>query len=156
MKTAEEVDITKILAISYRLLLMFYSHELQALGVKAGHMMYICCVCDNPGFSQDQLASFMHVDKSTVAKAIKELLKGGYIRRVPNPEFKREYIITPSEKGRQVAGQIDLIKQKGHAFLTSQMTEIERELFKMLLLKLPLRAGGQAPPALGAQDGKDG
>lgn len=138
MKTTETVDITKILAIAYRRLLMFYSHELQTIGVKAGHMMYICCVCDNPGFSQDQISAFLHVDKSTVAKAVKELLKDGYITRVPNPEFRREYVITPTEKGKRTGRKIDEIKQKGHVFITSQMTDIESEVFKMLLLKLPL------------------
>jgi Transcriptional regulators len=132
------VDITKILAIAYRRLLMFYSHELQTIGVKSGHMMYICCVCDNPGFSQDQISSFLHVDKSTVAKAVKELLSGGYITRSPNPEFRREYAIMPTEKGKRTAKKIDEIKLKGHAFITSQMTDIESELFRMLLLKLPL------------------
>lgn len=135
---AEGVDITKILAIAYRRLLMFYSHELQAIGVKAGHMMYICCVCDNPGFSQDQISSYLHVDKSTVAKAVKELLAAGYIVREPNPEFRREFAITPTEKGRRTGGKIAEIKEKGHAFITSRMTDIEGDLFRMLLLKLPL------------------
>lgn len=132
------VDITKILAIAYRRLLMFYSHELQTIGVKAGHMMYICCVCDNPGFSQEQISSFLHVDKSTVAKAVKELLNEGYITRAPNPEFRREFAITPTDKGKRTGKKIDEIKKKGHAFITSQMTDIEVDIFKMLLLKLPL------------------
>lgn len=135
---ADEIDITKIIAIAYRRLLMFYSHELQAIGVKQGHMMYLCCICDNPGFSQEQVSAYLHVDKSTVAKAVKELLREGLINRAPNPEFRREFALTPTDKGKRLGRKIDEIKLKGHVFITSQMTEIEGELFRMLLLKLPL------------------
>ncbi|MCC8190830.1 MAG: MarR family transcriptional regulator [Planctomycetes bacterium] len=137
MNPTDAVDITKTLAIAYRRLLLLYSHELQSIGVKAGHMMYLCCICDNPGFSQDEISAHLHVDKSTVAKAVKELLREGYITRAPNPEFRREYAIMPTEKGRRTRILIEEIKQRGHVFITSQMTDIERELFLMLLRKLP-------------------
>lgn len=135
----DSVDITKILAIAYRRLVMFYAAQAQSLGIKYGLIMYLMAICDYPGYSQEQIATLLYVDKSTVAKAVKALLREGYITRAPNPNSRREYMLTPTGKGLALSENISRFKEKGHALITSRMTNIERDLFEQLLLKIPLK-----------------
>lgn len=138
MNGADPVDITKIIAIAYRRLHMYYASQLQPMGIKHGLMMYIMAITDYPGYSQEQIASILYVDKSTVAKAVKQLLKEGYITRTASAHSRREYALCATEKGMEIAGKMDALKSKGHDLITSRMTDIERDIFERLLLKIPL------------------
>lgn len=44
----------------------------------------------------------LKVDKSTTTKAIKKLIDIGYINKKQNEKDKREYRLTPTNKGLQI------------------------------------------------------
>lgn len=131
-------DITKIIAVLERRLQMRYAKELPAFGVTYSLMGYIMCICANPGLSQERIAALMAVEKSSVAKAVRQLLAEGYVARSVNPASRREYILQPTEKAFAAPGQILAVKKKVHALVTGAMTPVERELFLSLLGKIPL------------------
>ena len=54
---------------------------------------------NNPGISQDGVATFLHLDKSSVAKLVVKLIDMGYVKREVNPEDHREYQLFLTEKG---------------------------------------------------------
>lgn len=134
----KSIDITKIFAIANRRMQMHYARELAALDIKFGLMGYLMCIRNNPGLSQEQISSIMAVEKSSVAKAVKQLEAEGFITRTVNPNSRREYILVPTEKAEEAHEKLKSVKEKVHAVMTRNMTDIERDLFLRLLDKIAL------------------
>lgn len=131
-------DITKIFAIANRRMQMHYTRELAALNIKSGLMGYLMCIRNNPGLSQEQISSLMVVEKSSVAKAVKQLEAEGYITRTTNPNSRREYVLVPTRKTEEMHDRLRAVKEKVHAMMTRNMTDIEQDLFLRLLDKIAL------------------
>ena len=131
-------DITKVFAVVNRRIQMSYVRELPAAGVKYGLMRYIMCIHNNPGITQEQMAAMMAVEKSSVAKAVKQMLAEGYVTRRVNENCRRENILLPTDKARAAHDKIIPIKKKVHAEVTRNMSGSERGLFLRLLEKLAL------------------
>ena len=133
-----KADLTKILAVLNRRIQAWYARELPGTGIKYGLIGYIMCICNNPGQSQEQIAGMMAVEKSSVAKAAKQLLDESYVKRNVNPDSRREYVLLPTAKARAARKAFLPIKQRVDAHVTRDMTNIERDLFLRLLAKIPL------------------
>ena len=127
---------SKAISAIYRKSNIHYDRELRKLGLKSGMMMYIMCLCDNPGISQEEMAKDLMIDKSTVAKAIKQLVEEGYVLRSQSEVDNREYILQPSAKALKVYEQLNRTQEAWFQTLTAGMTEVERTLFLSLLDKI--------------------
>jgi MarR family transcriptional regulator for hemolysin len=60
----------------------------------------------HPGVSQDFLAEFHSVDKSRVARVVRELEKMGYITRSPDEKDRRYYRLSLTSSGVQILDKI--------------------------------------------------
>lgn len=68
-----------------------------------GHdVRYIMFIYDNPGCSQEDLVSMFSQSKGNVAKVLKKLEDLGYVKRETNPENRRKYMLTTTEKGEEL------------------------------------------------------
>lgn len=77
-----------------------------------GHeMRYIMMIYDNPNISQDNLASISGHSKASIAKSLKKLEDENYITRVVNPENRRKYMLTTTEKGDEIVPKIRQISR---------------------------------------------
>lgn len=110
--------------------------RLKELGITCGQFMYILCICENPGCSQEQVAESTYIDKSTVAKAIQQLLKAGYITRNVSPEDRRVNQLYPTEKAMEVYPKIVQTLKNYNAEYLRGLTDIERDIFMRLLEKM--------------------
>ena len=131
-------NLTKIFSAKYHASKSFFAEKLSSIGLKFGYMMYVMCICDFPGCSQECLAERLHVDKSTAAKAIKQLLKLEYVTREQNQNDMREYIILPTKKAIDIYGELTQYELEWSNKVMINMTEKEKETFRMLLDKIPL------------------
>ena len=59
---------------------------------------FIFSICENPGRTQDSIVQELHLDKSTVARALNKLEQNGYVERKSNPNDNRELFVFPTEK----------------------------------------------------------
>ncbi|WP_292896980.1 MarR family transcriptional regulator [Methanobrevibacter sp.] len=72
-----------------------------------GHdVRYIMFIYDNPCCSQDDLVNMFSQSKGNVAKVLKKLEDSDYIKREPNPENRRKYMLTTTEKGEEIVPKI--------------------------------------------------
>lgn len=90
-----EADLTRIFAVVGRRIQMHYARELPAVGIKYGLMGYIMCINNNPGLSQEEVAALMTVEKSSVAKAVRQLVDEGYVTRTPYRQSRMSSRIYP-------------------------------------------------------------
>lgn len=125
----------KSFSIIHRFSIMFHVKALKKFKI-AGHQMgYIARICQEPGTSQEELASFFSLNKGSVAKGIRSLVQGGYVRRVQNEQDRRAYQLYPTEKAKEL---FTAAKKTMYAFddiLTKNMTDQEKKLFQDLLTK---------------------
>ncbi len=99
-------DYIKIFSVIYWQSQSFCAKRLKDLGVTCGQFMYILCICDNPGISQEKVAESTCIDKSTVAKAVQQLLQGGFITRQISAEDRRVNELYPTEKAKEIYPKI--------------------------------------------------
>ena len=129
-------DYIKIFSVIYWQSQSYCAKRLKDLDVTCGQFMYILCICDNPGVSQEKVAELTCIDKSTVAKAVQQLLKGGYITRQVSSEDRRVNELYPTEKALVVQPKISAIIDSFHEEQLSGLTDIERDIFMRLLRKV--------------------
>jgi len=129
-------DYIKIFSVIYWQSQGFCAKRLKDLGVTCGQFMYILCICDNPGVSQEKVAELTCIDKSTVAKAVQQLLKGGFITRQVSREDRRVNELYPTEKATSIYPEIVQIVNDFHEEQLRGLTDIERDLFMRLLQKI--------------------
>jgi DNA-binding MarR family transcriptional regulator len=138
------MDLSKYFAAAARKTQIYYTRELKAANIdlKYGEMPYIMAICEYPGLPQDEIASWAMVDKSTVAKVVKQLLAKKLITCTVNKDDKRAHHIFPTHKAAVLYGQLHTLKEQWHMQLTGNMSELELMLFMELLEKIPLRENG--------------
>ncbi|MDD4773916.1 MAG: MarR family winged helix-turn-helix transcriptional regulator [Eubacteriales bacterium] len=120
----------------HRLSGIYLDRQLKSLGIRSGQLMYISLICGSDGLSQENIASELKVDKSSVARAVKLLEADGYVRRTVSMSDKRRYRVYATEKARSVYRKTTDITGSCEAHFTGGLTEIEGELLNSLLDKI--------------------
>lgn len=110
--------------------------SLKPLGVPYGQFMYILCICDHEGLSQEKLSAELQIDKGSVARTVSALEKQGFIERVPSTEDRRQNRLLPTEKAREAYVKITQVIRRQEARLVKNLSEIEEDLLRSLLDKI--------------------
>ncbi len=79
-----------------------FSHDLR----------YIIFIYDNPECSQEDLVNMFCQSKGNIAKILKKFEDQGYIKREINPENRRKYMLTTTEKGDSLVPKIRQISKE--------------------------------------------
>lgn len=123
----------KYFSIIHRFSIIFHIRKLKAFHLSGHQMGYVSCICNHPGTSQEQMASYLGLNKGAVAKGIRPLLKEGYIRRVQNEKDRRAYRLYPTEKSRELYAAAEAASEEFFQILTKGMSAEESEIFQSLL-----------------------
>jgi len=68
-----------------------------------GHdVRYIIFIYDHPNCSQEDLVNMFCQSKGNIAKILKKFEEEGFIKRQPNPENRRKYMLNTTEKGQKL------------------------------------------------------
>lgn len=129
-------NLTKYVSVAYRRTQMFYTDKLMELGISSGQFMYIECICENVGLTQDELSKRLIIDKSTVAKVLSQLETNGYITRTISSNDRRAFEIMPTDKAVIIYPKILEIKEEWHHKMTENLSDIECDVFEKLMEKV--------------------
>ena len=129
-------DYIKIFSVVYWQSQGYCAKRLKDVGVTCGQFMYILCICENPGVSQEKVAELTCIDKSTVAKAVQQLKKGGYITRQVSSEDRRVNELYATEKAAAIYPRIVEIVEGFIGTQLEGLTDIEQDIFMRLLRKI--------------------
>ena len=99
-------DFYSLNAVAARYQQRYLSRQFKKIGLPFGHHLFILCVCDNEGITQDQLAEKLLLNKSTVARALSALEKQGFIYKTLNAKDKRIFNVYPTVKSQQIFPEI--------------------------------------------------
>ena len=106
MQGARENSIHKWLIIASRQVSLHLDQRLATIGMSVSQYFYILKIHDNPGLTQKALGESEFIDQSNVTRAIKQLIVQGFVKRHQNPDDKRAYQLTLTEKGTAIYPQI--------------------------------------------------
>ncbi|OAA93976.1 MarR family winged helix-turn-helix transcriptional regulator [Clostridium coskatii] len=129
-------DLSKYVSVTHRRTQMFYTEHLEKLEITSGQFMYIVCICENAGQTQDELSQRLIIDKSTVAKVLSQLETKGFITKTINSNDRRAFNIFPTDKAMAIYPQILEIKDEWHHRLTENLSDIECDVFQKLMEKV--------------------
>jgi DNA-binding MarR family transcriptional regulator len=88
------------------------------------------------GVSQDTIAEYLMLDKTTIAKTLKSLEKKGLVSRVQNTENRRKNVTSITDKGKETISNINGIYQDWYDTITSCFSDDEKQLFSVMCNKL--------------------
>lgn len=90
----------------------------------------------NPGASQEDIAGFYAVDKTSVARDARRLEDMGHIRREIPPNNRRQYQIFLTGAGEEMLVELNRIYDCFQERLFRDIAEPERETLRTLLARL--------------------
>lgn len=90
----------------------------------------------NVGVSQDDASTELHINKTTVAKALKNLEKRGLVRREPNVENRRKNKIFLTDSGKGIVDGAVEIYRDWEKQVTTALTKKEQQSFDELITKI--------------------
>jgi DNA-binding MarR family transcriptional regulator len=115
---------------------LYLDRRLKQLGIRSGQFMYIMLACEKDGLSQENISAELKIDKSAVARTIKQLEVEGYVLRKVSNEDKRQYCIYATEKAKNIYKDMTDTVEAGDDYLMEGLTDIEKELLNSLLDKI--------------------
>lgn len=117
-----------------------YRAENSSLNIHGGYHSYITAICRHPGSSQDFLAKHLCRNKSSVTRHLTFLENEGFIERKVSAEDKREMLVYPTQKMKDILPETYENARNWNSLLTADIDEEELEIFKKVLDKMCLTA----------------
>jgi DNA-binding MarR family transcriptional regulator len=104
--------------------------------IQSGQHDFFYVISKNEGITQKELCEHLHVGKSTTAKAIKNLIAGGYVSKEKDDKDKRFERLYLTEEGNKIAPKIQSTFIELMDITTKNMTINEVEQTISLLKKI--------------------
>jgi DNA-binding MarR family transcriptional regulator len=129
----DDIPLGVFISIIHRTRTIHLNNEIKDLELTAGQVPFLMHLSRKEGITQDDLAVHLHIDKGTVARALKKLEDNGFIYREINPQNRRRYLLFLTEKGRQIVPQIyDIDKEWEHSVCSNLSDTEYSRLFNAL------------------------
>jgi DNA-binding MarR family transcriptional regulator len=129
-------NIGKLNAAIYRSLQSILNFKLKDMPIQSGQHDFFYVISKNEGITQKELGEHLHVGKSTTAKAVKNLIAHGYIRKEKDDIDKRFERLYLTEEGKEIVPRIQATFIELVDITTKNMPKNEIENTIALLKKI--------------------
>ena len=133
-------SIGRQISILYRYGQSYISKKLETYNIGSGQYIFLSALYRNDGISQEELSAYLKIDKATTAKAVKKLIKDGYIRRDIDTSDKRAYKVFLTAKAIAVIPIVQEAAKNWENKVSSGLTEEEKRLIEELLHQMAQNA----------------
>ncbi len=76
------------------------------IDLPGSHVRVMKAICHLPQCSAHDIVERMRRDKSQITRVVQDLCADGYVRRRPDPEDGRRWLLTPTARGRRLRERI--------------------------------------------------
>ena len=122
-----------LVSMIHRTRMMYINDKMKGMDITAGQFPFIMVLSHEEGITQEDLAAHLHIDKGTVARALRKLEDKKFIFREIDKKNRRRYLIYLTEKGRSVVPHIINIDNEWENSMCSKFSEEEyTNLFDIL------------------------
>lgn len=98
-------------------------------------------ISHHPGASQEEIACFFALDKTSVARDARRLEELGHIERRTIPENRRQYQLFLTDAGQEMIGIIDGMMEQYQQTLTANISPEDWQQLAGLLMRLEENIG---------------
>jgi len=128
-----EIPLGLLMSMIHRTHMMYLNDKMKDMDITAGQFPFIVVLSHEEGITQEELAAHFHIDKGTVARAIRKLEDKEYLFRKVDSLNRRRYLIYLTEKGRRAVPQIINIDKEWENSMCSKFSNEEyQNLFNIL------------------------
>ena len=107
-----EISLGLLVSMIHRTRMMFLNDKIGNMDITAGQFPFITVLSNEEGISQEELAAHFHIDKGTVARALRKLEDNEYLFRKVDSLNRRRYLIYLTEKGRKAVPTVINIEKE--------------------------------------------
>jgi len=112
---------------------MFLNERLRPLGLSAGQFPVLMLLANEQNITQETLVRHYHLDKGTIARAVKKLETAGYIRRITDPGNRRAVRLFLTKKGEQALPALHAINHAWESLAFSGMNAQDKKTCRHLM-----------------------
>jgi MarR family transcriptional regulator, temperature-dependent positive regulator of motility len=105
----DEIPFGAIISIIDRGRFIYLNNRLRPLGLSAGQVPVLILLYKEQNIMQDTLVRTYHLDKGTIARAVRKLVDAGYIRQTIDPDNRRAVRLFLTKKGERMASLLQEI-----------------------------------------------
>lgn len=128
-----DIPISPIVSLIHRKQTVYLNDKLKEVNLSSGLYPLLIKAYKNNGISQEELASELYVNESTITRNLNKLENKGLITKTPQ---KRKKIISVTDEGKKTAKKIMDIDKKWDSIIRKSLTDEEFQDFRKLLLKI--------------------
>lgn len=133
MVLEEDIPTSPLVSLLYRKQTTYINDKLKDVNLSSGLYPLLINAYKNEGISQEELASKLHVNESTVTRNLDKLGKKGLITKTPE---KRKKIINVTKEGAEIAQKVIDYDEKWDELIKKNLTQKEFQDFKKILIKI--------------------
>lgn len=137
-----EMPIGSLISAISRAHLAYLFGEIEKLGITGGQYYFLNALIREDGIIQEELASNVHMNESTITRALKKLEDAGMVHREVDENNRRKKIITVTEKGRDAVDKIRKLDEewddKIRSLSPSEKTKLKETLRTLTLESLQM------------------
>ena len=128
-----DIPISPLVSLLHRKQTAYINDKLKEVNLSSGLYPLLIKAYKNNGISQEELASELYVNESTITRNLNKLENKGLVKKTPQ---KRKKIISVTDEGKKTAKKIMDIDKKWDSIIRKSLTDEEFQDFRKLLLKI--------------------
>ena len=129
----EDIPTSPLVSLLHRKQTTYINDKLKDANLSSGLYPILINVYKHENMSQEELASHLHINESTVTRNLDKLEKKGLITKTPE---KRKKIINVTQEGAKIAQKVLDYDEEWDELIKKNLTKKEFEDFKKLLIKI--------------------
>lgn len=128
-----DIPISPLVSLIHRKQTVYLNDKLKEVNLSSGLYPLLIKAYKNNGISQEELASELYVNESTITRNLNKLENKGLVKKTPQ---KRKKIISVTDEGKKTAKKIMDIDKKWDSIIRKSLTDEEFQDFRKLLLRI--------------------
>ena len=130
----------RLISIIYRKNQAYLNYALEDLGISSSELPVLLYLNENHGVSQEELSSFLLIDKAATTRIVQSLLKKGLLQKEKNLTDKRanRLFITDTAEAKipEIKSRLDRMNQYLTTDLDSASTEVALDVLDQIVKKI--------------------
>ena len=119
---------------------IYRGNQLTGTDVEPFPHSFAYAICMHPGFSQEQIARHLCLNKSMVTRRLAQLEEHGYVTRVTSETDKRVMLVYPTEKMQEIFPRVREITQNWNRAVSENISDEEMAIFESVLERIEWKA----------------
>lgn len=136
----DDIPLGALVSLVNRSKFVFLNNRLRPLGLSAGQFPVLMLLAREQNIMQDRLVRHYNLDKGTIARAVRKLEDGGYIRRITDPDNRRAVRLFLTGEGERVIPLLQAINRDWEILVSASLSKDEGRALLSLMRRVAMNS----------------